>query len=111
MSLRNLETPAEKELRRLVTSAHERELSHHLESVEADLAAWRAGKLSAVQVTDRIRAFQEGPVRALAKRYVPSNTVTALGHAVLDGAVTEAEVPAELRDELAVVISVLKFKR
>jgi hypothetical protein len=111
MSLRDLETPAEREVRRLVTLAHERELGKHLERLEADFGAWRGGSINAIALAERIRAFSEGPARAVARKYVPNNTMTALGHAVVVGVVAESEVPGELREELAVVVSVLKFKR
>lgn len=111
MSLRNLETPAEREVRRLVTLAHERELARHLSSLESDFAAWRSGSINALTLTDRIHAFHDGPARALWKQYSPNNSLTALGHAVVAGLISDSEVPAELREELAVVITVLKFKK
>jgi hypothetical protein len=111
MSLRNLETPSEKEARRLVERTHEKELAHHLTKLEGEFADWRAGKITAVSLTERINAFHDGPARVLAKRYHPNDLLTALANAVTAGQVTDAEVPAELRDELAIVVSVLKLKR
>lgn len=111
MTLRNLETPTEKEIRRLVTLAHQRGLTQHLEKLESSFVAWRAGQLTALALADRIQSFHDGPARSLAKQYVPNNSITALGHAVTAGLISDAEVPAELKDELAIVVSVLKFKK
>ena len=109
--LKNLETPGEKAIRRLVTLAHERGLKPHLERLEAAFAGWRAGEVSTLALTDRITTFHDGAARSLAKQFIPSNSMTALGHAVTTGLVSESEVPPELKEELAVVVALLRFKK
>jgi hypothetical protein len=109
--LKNLETPSEKEVRRLVTLAHERGLTQGLEKLEVAFGEWRAGKITALALNDRIKSFHDGPATTLAKQFLPPNSMTALGHAVVAGLVKESEVPASLQDELAIVVSVLKFKK
>ena len=109
--LKNLDTPAEKEIRRLVTLAHERGLKQHLEKLDAGFTAWRAGEVTALALTDRINSFHDGPAKSFAKQFTPNNSMTALGHAVTAGLIAESEVPQDLRGELAVVVAVLKFKK
>lgn len=109
--LKNLETQAEKDVRRLVTLAHERGLKQHLEKLDAAFAEWRSGKITALALTDRINAFHDGPSTTMAKQFTPNNSMNALGHAVVSGLVKDAEVPAALKEELSMVVSLLKFKR
>src|SRR5262245_59424674 len=101
--LKNLETPGEKEVRRLVTLAHERGLTQHLEKLEAAFAEWKSGKITALALNDRIKLFHDGPSTSLGKKFVPNNSMNALGHAVVAGLVKDSEIPAELKEELAVV--------
>lgn len=109
MPLGNQETPAEREARRLIAQSYERELTEQLTKLEADFAAWRAGKLNPHALVDRVRAF-EGPARTLKKRYVDSEPLTALANAVLAGVIRSSDIPAEMRDEVNVALSILKFK-
>lgn len=111
MPLGNQETPAEREARRLIAQSHERELAEQLAKLEADFAGWRAGKLSPHALVERVRAFHEGPARTLHKRYVESEPMNALAHAVLSGVIKSSEIPAEMRDEVNVALTILKFKR
>ena len=111
MKLRDLDTPSEREIRRLVTLAHERGLLQHLDKLETAFAAWRAGGMTALALTDRINSFHDGPARTLSKQYIPNNSTTALGHAVMAGLISDSEIPSELKGELAIVVSVLKFKK
>lgn len=111
MTLRNLETPAEREVRRLIELAYTRGLEKHLSSLEGEFARWRAGGIDAATLAEKVRTFNDGPASFLARQYKGQKTMTALGHAVVAGLVRDAEVPAEIKDELAVVINVLKFKK
>lgn len=111
MPFGNLETPAEREARRLIAQSHERELTEQLAKLEADFAAWRAGKLSAQALVDRVRAFHEGSARTLHRRYVESEPLNALAHAVLAGVLRSSEIPTEMRDEVNVALSILRLKR
>jgi hypothetical protein len=59
---------------------------------------------------DRVRAFNEGPARTLHKRYVESEPLNALAHAVLGGVIRSSDIPAEMRGEVHVALSILKLK-
>lgn len=111
MSLRNLDTPAERQARKLIAQAHERELEQHVAKLESDVAAWRAGSLTAAALVDRVRAFHDGPARALHRRYVEESFMNALAHGVIAGVIERSDIPAEMREEVAVAISLLKFSR
>jgi hypothetical protein len=111
MSLKNLDTPAEREARKLIAQAHERELEPHLTKLEAGFAAWRAGTLTGAALTDRVNSFHDGPARSLHKRYVDENVMNALAHGVLAGVIQKSEIPVEMRDEVGVAITLLKFMK
>lgn len=92
-------------LRELAGLAYERELGAALAELEAALRAWRAGALTAWEVSNRVHAFHQGPSRRLYGLYhglKPADAVArALARTLARTLLASGEVPPELVAERA----------
>jgi hypothetical protein len=89
-----------KHLRALAGVAHERELAAALTELEAQFVEWRAGRLSAFDLSDAIHAFHNGRARQLYVFYVEGRPAPCVAHALANGTLREAEIPSELGAKL-----------
>lgn len=90
-------TKAQKrKLRELAALAHEHELTHELELLEAEFGRWRKGEIGPFELNDRIHAFHDRRARELFKKYVSAKETWAVGGALALGVLSEDEVGPEL---------------
>lgn len=89
-----------RELRELQGLAWERELEEALRPLGEDFDAWRKGKISAFELSDRIHKFHNGRSRELFTRYTGSLEVWLIARAIVRGVIDESELSEDLRTEL-----------
>jgi hypothetical protein len=58
-----------KELRDLVYAAHEKALRASLVTLGNEFYRWQRGEIDAIEIADRIREFDQGPSRAIYRRF------------------------------------------
>lgn len=91
----------QKEMRQLVETAHDRELSLYLSYLEKRFAEWRNGQIDPGELSDFIHEFHDGTARAVYETYTilkPDQLVArALGIGLLSG----EEVSEGLRHTLS----------
>ena len=58
-----------KQLRELVSEAHDRELNLYIAELETGFDEWRNGKISPIELSGLIHEFHEGSSRAVYKTY------------------------------------------
>ncbi len=95
-------------IRQWAAIAHEREMRVHLEQLAASFARWQAGEVETWDLTDAIHQFHQGPNRDLFNRYTGPYPDLAVAHALVEGLVQEAELPAELVAALAPAITLYR---
>jgi hypothetical protein len=70
MLFRDMTKAQRKRLRELAAIAYRRQLAVELAELETDFTKWRAGKLDALELSERIHAFHDGPFRVLHSRQI-----------------------------------------
>ena len=96
--------PVGRALRDLAAAAHEEELRRALLPLADAFDAWRAGRLSSGDLSERIHAFHQGPARELFARYDPRLVRFAVARAIHAGILPRESVPAEVLDFLAAAL-------
>ena len=91
-------------LRDLAGSAYARELSRELARLDAAFGAWRGGRLSPYELSDRIHRFHDGVARDLHGLYTRIDPTATVARAVALGFLATAEVPATLLAKLSPAI-------
>jgi hypothetical protein len=88
-------------LRELAGLAWERELAAELRLVADHVDQWRAGRIGAHELSDRIHTFHHGAARELYGLYTRGHPSQLVARAVALDLVAESEVPAPLLAQLA----------
>ena len=93
-----LELPkaVKKKVRELLRVVYQRELSKALSKLDEDFEQWRQKRLDALQLSDRIHAFHEGPAQRLYKKWVLPNADMMVAYAVTQGLLSEEEAGPEV---------------
>lgn len=92
-----------RQLRELAGLAYERELGAALAELEAAFRAWRAGRLSPHDVSDRVHGFHQGPARKLYTLYAGLPPEHAAARGLAAGLLAPADVAPELLERLGPV--------
>ena len=98
-----------KKLRVLASLAHERELQIALAELETQFASWRAGTLTALELTEKVHQFHDGASRDLYQRYVAGEPAWAVAYAIIKSHVSKEEAGPEAMEFLASRIQVLSY--
>jgi len=88
-------------LREYCSRAHEEELRRALDDLASDFDAWKAGKISGDELSDRIHRFHDGASREIFKTYNTRPIEPALARAIAEGILDRSQVPTELLEYLA----------
>jgi hypothetical protein len=89
-----------KQSRELVGKAHDRELNLYLSELGKDFEEWRDGKISSIELSDRIHEFHDGSARAVYKTYTTLKRDQLVARAVGIGLLSEDEVSSEIKERL-----------
>ena len=89
-----------RELRDLQGLAWERELSSALGELREDFQSWGDGKISSLELNDRIHRFHNGRSRELFNTYTGRLEAFWLAHLIARGIIEESEVSDSLLAEL-----------
>ena len=84
-----------KELCDLVYAAHEKALRDGLEKLGKHFERWQRGEIDAIAIADRIREFDEGPSRAVYRRFTWSRNdelARLVADAIRSGLLAETEL-------------------
>lgn len=92
-------------IREYAARAHEAELGKALGELERQFAVWRAGQISAGELSDRIYAFSRGPARELWQRYNAGLDDMQVAHAIVTGLLPRDELPGELLEAFQPIIA------
>ncbi len=92
-------------IREYAARAYEAELEQALGELEQQFTAWRGGKISAGELSDRIHAFNRGPARELWGRYNARIDDTLVAHAIVTGLLPRDSIPVELLEALQPIIA------
>ena len=90
-----------KRLRELADIAYERELGNHLSKLYDEFGAWRSGKISSSELSDRIHKFHTGRARDIYTLFSDSKPDLVVARALNMGIIAEDEVPADVRKAIA----------
>ena len=86
-----------RKLRELVGQAYENELAKELAGLAARFDEWRAGKISAGELSSLVHKYEIGPSRRLYSTYVDSSLLEVLiASAIVRGVIDEKDLPAEV---------------
>jgi len=91
-------------LRHWAGIAWDRELGAELEELGAAIEKWKAGELSAHDVSAVIHQFHDGAARDLYRFYTHASPESAIAQAIVNGIIEASELPAELLATLAPLI-------
>ena len=91
-------------LRHLAEMAYDRELATKLARLSTTFDEWRAGRLSPHAVSAAIHDFHDGAARDLYVLYSRLDAGHAVTRAVAIGLLADAELPDDLRPNLAGVV-------
>ena len=94
--MRDYPKPIKKWLRELMGTAYERELQRELRQLDQSFAAWRAGRLSSGELSERVHQYDAGPSGALYNHYHHSPPDLAVAYALVVGILQPDEVPPEV---------------
>jgi len=72
-------------VRELAGRAHEIELGRELTALQQEFARWQRGEISALDVSDAIHRFHEGPARELWARCTNNDPTMAVAFAIDSG--------------------------
>jgi hypothetical protein len=89
-----------RELQRIASLAHDRELSAALAALEEQFRLWRAGELGPHDLSAAIHEFHQGPSRELWVRYSDSPGELGVLSALQRGVVAEHEIASDVLDLL-----------
>lgn len=92
-------------IREYAARAYETELGQALGELERQFAVWRAGQLSAGELSDHIHAFSRGPARELWQRYNAGLDDMQVAHAIVTRLLPRDELPSELLEALQPIIA------
>jgi hypothetical protein len=98
-------------LRELADHAYQEALGLELSKLEESFHAWRAGKLSAFDLTEEIHRFHQGPNRELYVHYTSRLHELVVARAVVQGLLSESSLPEEIRAHLAPAIALERKAR
>ena len=82
--------------RKLVDEAYERELARELTQLAAQFDEWRAGRIKASELSHQVHQFDKGPAHETYNFYNLMDQEFVLARAVVEGFLTEAEIPEEV---------------
>jgi len=99
------EREKKKHLTYLAGLAHDRELDLHLSELEGRFREWRQGTISSTELSDFIHEFHDGFAQAIYSTYAHLKPIEAVARAIGVGLLKEDEVPPEIKQELAALIS------
>jgi hypothetical protein len=98
-----------KRAREIVSTAHERELNQALDLLYQQFQEWRARKIDAFALSDRIHEFHQQTAREIWKRYETAGPDEMLiARALRLGLLTEEEVGSELIERLGPFMTLWK---
>ena len=97
-------------IREYAGQAYEIELGLALGELEQQFALWRAGQISAGELSDRIHVFHQGPSRELWGRYNARIDDMLVAHAIVTGLLPRETIPAELLEALQPTIAFYERK-
>jgi hypothetical protein len=89
-----------KQMRELVEKAHYLELNLYLSELGKDFDEWRDGKISPVELSDRIHEFHDGAARAVYSTYTTLKRDQLVARAIGIGLLLEDEVSSEIKERL-----------
>lgn len=95
-------------LRRLTGEAWETELGEELEKLFETFTQWADHGMSALDLSDRIHEFHNGPSRDLYSLYTGSDPAMIVARAIAMGFVDEKSLSEELRSKLAEQINTFR---
>jgi hypothetical protein len=97
--------------RRLVDEAYERELARELAQLATQFDEWRAGQIKASELSSRVHQFDKGPGHETYNFYNLMDQEFVLARAVVEGFLTEAEVPEEVWSHIGDMVQSLRRYR
>lgn len=83
-------------LRDQAMQAHEEELRRSLLPLSETFDAWKEGKISSGELSERIHGFHQGPARELFKEYNVGMREAVVAHAIVQEVLDRTRVPPEL---------------
>ena len=95
-------------LRELTGEAWEAELGEELEKLFEDFTKWLDHGMSALDLSDRIHKFHNGPSRDLYSLYTGADPAMIVGRAIAMGFIDKESLNDELRLKLAGQISAFR---
>jgi hypothetical protein len=84
------------QFRKLVGEAYERELARELAQLAARFDEWRAGRISASELSHRIHQYDKGPLHEMYSLYNLMDQEFVVARAVAESLLPENEIPAEV---------------
>ena len=99
------EKQSKRRLSELTAIAHDRELSLHLAELEQSFRDWREGSIGPSELSDVIHRFHDGAARDIYAIYTTLKSEELVARAIGVGLLTEAEVPHEIREPLASLVT------
>lgn len=93
-----------RQIRELKAQAHENELALELAKLAGHFDAWRAGKISAGELTDLIHKYHNGPARELWSFYNSGQDDLVVAAAVAKDILRDADVPDDVRQHIQPLI-------
>jgi hypothetical protein len=100
------------QIRELAGQLYERELNAELAQLDAHFEQWRQGSLSPFDLAAQIHEFHQKPAKQLWLRFSDDKLYPMfVAKALVDGALTEGEVPADVREALAGEIAFFENNR
>jgi hypothetical protein len=88
-------------VREYASRAHQEELRRALLDLANAFEAWKAGKISNGDLSDRIHKFHDGTARDIFKSYSRKLVEQPLARAIAEGVLDRSQVPGELLEYLA----------
>ena len=90
-----------KALRELKCEANEREIAEHLEKLWQKFREWKEGKIGAGELSHVIHEYDRGPSREMFLYYNDIAPDLIVASAIVEGRLSEDEVPAEVLEAIA----------
>jgi hypothetical protein len=97
-----------REIRRLGSLAHERELGTAAEQLRFEFDRWRSGEIDVFTLNDHIHKFHDGVSRDLYKRYVIGEVEWGVASAIAREVLKEPEIDSSLLQGLRSAIESMR---
>lgn len=94
--------------RELASKAYERELTKHLTKLAEKFDDWRSNKIDSGQMSTLIHKYYRGPSKDMFSMYNSLDTDVLVIRAVVNGFITEDEIPDELLEYVKERVEVFK---